>query len=204
VSRPSIHRLALPSLAPMRPAILIKQLRRRLLHGIHPGGPLQHPLVQRVPVDADIWLPKDDARLEAVLGEPLERVDMGVGVAHDGEPEAFEAVVEVLKEVVVDVELGGVVVGVEVLFDAFLKKGKGAKYSAQTAGCQHGGAYQAVETEFDADLTVHKRTVVGTTARDKRDGSTEFDADLTVHKRHTSETSKRDGSTEFDADLTVH
>ena len=70
---------------------------------------------------------------------------MGDGVAHDGEPEAFEAVVDVLKEVVVDVELGNVVVGVEVLFDAFLKKGKGAKYSAQTAGCQHGGAYQAVE-----------------------------------------------------------
>jgi hypothetical protein len=83
--------------------------------------------VQRLPVHAHVLLRKHDARLEAVVGKPLQRVHVGVAVAHDGEPQALEAVVEVLKGVFVDVQLGGIVVGMEILLDAFLKTKKKEK-----------------------------------------------------------------------------
>ena len=83
--------------------------------------------MQQAPVHAHVLLREQDARLEAVVRPPLQRVDVSVAVAQDGEAEGLEAVVEVLEGVVlVGVEHVGVVVWVEVLFYAFLC-GEGSK-----------------------------------------------------------------------------
>lgn len=91
----------LPMFSPlsMLPIILIKHFIRRPLHIINLRRPVQHPLMQRLPIHTDILLRQHHGRLEPVVRQPLQGIDIRVAVAHDCQPQALETVVEVLPGV---------------------------------------------------------------------------------------------------------